>query len=252
MGLTILSRLPWLKMLPGLIALALVGIVVFQTHNLNNAREKIDALRTDRGVLAAELGVKPDHQLMLQKLRAVRQESANRKATLDTINREAVAAKVRADAADARLKAQQEQHRKDYAKAQQTISALQGRTPTGDTNADRKLIEEDSKAPWKNWRMFNRTSSTKMDNHVFEKREWNISTVIVHIVKYKNYEDLRAGAERIYKVKIPSDFKLYGFMYPNKGVCEIHTLDPEIQLETAIIGHELLHCFYGTWHESRI
>lgn len=71
---------------------------------------------------------------------------------LQRVSRETLAAKVRADKADADLKRTQADNTKKFAAAQRTINALEARKPTGVPSKDQALIEEDSMQAWKGWK----------------------------------------------------------------------------------------------------
>lgn len=247
----ILTRLPWGKILIGLAIAAVFATMAILKHNLNNARDEISQLQTDRGVIAAELGVKADHPTMLAKLKAMKQESDNRRAALQKIDAGTLAAKKREAELDAALRAEQERNRKLAAESERTIKALRERKPGSNS------IDADSKTPWNNWKFQGGFSDTSqiIDDHKWATPEPLVSTVIVQLFPHKHLNDVRDAAIERYKLK-ESDLaglRIYGFVFPRAdGVCEVHILDPSINYQPAIAGHEMLHCFYGAWHEARI
>jgi hypothetical protein len=32
------------------------------------------------------------------------------------------------------------------------------------------------------------------------------------------------------------------------SVCEVHIVDPAVDYQATLIGHEMMHCIYGIWH----
>lgn len=72
--------------------------------------------------------------------------------SLDTISKETLAAKARADAADATLVQRQAENEKRLAGAQAEISRLRAVRSTGDAGKDAAQVAADSEAPWEGWR----------------------------------------------------------------------------------------------------
>jgi uncharacterized small protein (DUF1192 family) len=72
--------------------------------------------------------------------------------SLDTISKETLAAKARADAADATLAQRQAENAKRLAGAQAEIDRLRAVRSTGDAGKDAAQVAADSEAPWKGWR----------------------------------------------------------------------------------------------------
>lgn len=247
----ILTRLPWGKIIIGLAIAAVFATMAILKHNLNNARDEISQLQTDRGVIAAELGVKAEHPVMLAKLKAMKQESDNRRVALQKIDAGTLAAKKREAELDAALRVEQERNRKLAAESERTIKALRERKPGSNS------IDADSKTPWNNWKFQGGFSDTSqiIDDHKWSHPAPLTPTVTIQFFPHKHLLDVRNAALQRYGLK-DSDiggFRIYGFTFIRPdGVCEVHTLDPAVNYQPAIAGHEMLHCFYGAWHEARI
>jgi len=79
-------------------------------------------------------------------------DRTNARAALKSISKETLAAKARANQADAALVRVQSENTKKFAAAQRTIAELEHRKSTGIPAKDQGLIEEDSKQAWKGWK----------------------------------------------------------------------------------------------------
>lgn len=88
------------------------------------------------------------------------------------------------------------------------------------------------------------------DGYIFRKKEFFIPTIEVTVVPHKTRQELVQVAKRE-GVIIPSGEKLmaYSLVKPEQRKCTIHLIDPDIRYEPEYIGHELVHCFYGSWHD---
>lgn len=239
-----------------LIALA-VGYVLVLRGNLADAREELQAEQDFREVLKSTLQApNATRPMLLQVAGARMQESANRRVALERISHEAEQAGKRAKQADAALKKEQEANTRKFAAAQRQINDLKGRKSTGDREADWGLIEEDTKAPWKNWHLFLNKGGTvpiyAADDHVFNAAEFRQTVVVVKFTKYGSYEALVAGFNERYGTDIKPG-ELFGWaLSDGENLCEIHMVDPEQDYQPATLGHEFAHCLYGSWHESRM
>jgi hypothetical protein len=140
------------KFWPYLVIAALAAALTWSRHDLGNARDKLADEAHFRDSMAHVLRYDHSdgpHLLYIAGERMV--ESENRRVALVTISDQASAAKTRSDAADAKLKAEQEANARKFAAAQHQIAALQARKPTGNSSKDASALEEDTKAAWKGW-----------------------------------------------------------------------------------------------------
>lgn len=95
---------------------------------------------------------------------------------------------------------------------------------------------------------------------------WNspklTDTSNVSIVYVKNEKELRALFEEAGGKIVPQEGtfsassytppqRLYAFSKVNtaKKTCTIYTIDPSVSYQPEFIGHELMHCFHGAWHD---
>lgn len=86
----------------------------------------------------------------------------------------------------------------------------------------------------------------------FTRTEWDrTSGMNVRIISYKNRAELNAAA-RAAGIGIANTRNMNAFstMPVNPGgVCTIHTLNPKVNTVRTDLGHELMHCAYGRWHD---
>lgn len=138
---------------PLIVGTLLVAFCIFTQLRLNTANAHLETEKQTRVVLAQELGApSPEPIVLIQTAKARVTESKDRKVALERISGEAVAAKKRADVADAQLKRTQAANTVEFAKAQKVINDLQHRKPTGNWPKDYQAIEQDSQAAWKGWK----------------------------------------------------------------------------------------------------
>jgi hypothetical protein len=138
------------KVWPFLVIAVLGGLLVFTRNQLMDLRQADRAFRDQIGV---ELhSKKTDRVTLLAELHAAIETSNNRKATLDQISQKAQADAARSKQDDAALKQQLESYRKQYAQAQHRIRDLELRKTAGNLLDDWKILTEDTKAAWENWK----------------------------------------------------------------------------------------------------
>jgi hypothetical protein len=76
-----------------------------------------------------------------------------------------------------------------------------------------------------------------------------VNPVTVKIVEHPNIWSLRSAA--IFWAPSLNAEVLAGFSYTQQnGTCVIHIIDPEVDYQPEIIGHEFAHCAYGSFHEK--
>lgn len=246
---------PWVKFVPIVLVLLMIGI---QWKMISDRNDQISVFKANRSVLALELKVQPNHVTMLGKIKAIKQESENRRVTLETISRDAKASEQRSKEADKRLADAQERNRKALARSEATIKALQGRKGTGDVAVDDKAIEEDSKSPWKGWQAAGQftpplySAVPLMDDHVWKKAQFGNSVVVVEVVIHPSYKSLRYSFEAQSGKQLGTLWLGAFSSYLKDGTCRMHVMDPRVDLKAWTWGHELLHCVYGSWHQERI
>lgn len=244
---------PWLKFVPIILAVLLIGV---QWKMIADRNDKITVFEDNRAVLAQELKVPARHVNILGAIKAVKQESEYRRVTLETISREALLASTRSKEADKRLADAQAANRKAQARSAATIKALESRKGSGDAVKDLKAIEEDSKSPWKGWQaqgFANFYQEVPLnDDHVWRAAQYGRKVVQVEIVIHPTYQNLRYNYEVRSRKQIGMTWLAAFSVERRDGTCEMHVMDPRVDLKAWTWGHELLHCVYGSWHRERI
>lgn len=83
------------------------------------------------------------------------------------------------------------------------------------------------------------------DAFYFERKDKNRLEFPVRIVYY---DDLRLIARVYRNFGGGHGGTIYSFSVERDGVCEIHTMDPEKWYIPQYIGHEVMHCAHGNFH----
>jgi len=89
------------------------------------------------------------------------------------------------------------------------------------------------------------------DGHTWKGATRNVNPVTVNIVTHKDIWSLRSAAVFWAPNLEPSQIRAFSFVQRN-GTCVIHIIDPEVDYQPEIIGHEFAHCAYGSFHERNI
>lgn len=87
--------------------------------------------------------------------------------------------------------------------------------------------------------------SKSADGFAFKRKQFTLRNVNVKMVYYQHAADLNAE----YKKQNGTVPYALAFSVYKDGFCEIHVLDPSLSYEPALIGHELMHCFHGKFHD---
>ena len=94
-------------------------------------------------------------------------------------------------------------------------------------------------------------SDKAADGYSWEGATKNVNPVTINIVAHENIWSLRAAAV-IWAPSLDAPI-LRGFSYMQRnGTCVIHIIDPEEDYQPEIIGHEVAHCAYGSFHARTI
>ena len=93
------------------------------------------------------------------------------------------------------------------------------------------------------------------DGYYFEKKEYYRPDVIItykFIDNRKEYDELKAErftSSRARKVEAWSVF--YRDVESEYKECIVYVPDPSWTYRPELIGHEVLHCFFGEWHPNQ-
>jgi hypothetical protein len=91
------------------------------------------------------------------------------------------------------------------------------------------------------------------DGYYFETATENNSQFYVRIHVYKNYDDLGKAWTKAGGTEFAPGRRVAAFSKRSndRKTCDIHMIDPKIEYRPQFIGHELVHCTYGSFHSSQ-
>jgi hypothetical protein len=96
------------------------------------------------------------------------------------------------------------------------------------------------------------------DGYLWGEPEHNLSAVQVTITYVPNRPALfqllkeKGGAEANAKrdgESRPPKLNAFSILEPSKAACHIYAISPETDYRPEYLGHELMHCFHGRWHD---
>lgn len=254
---------PWaklaIKFAPYIIIALLAASVAFLNNQLHHKKQELAVERSQRLELSKLVGAEDNWPSIRTHARDLKQSVDNLLGTFDRISKETLAAKARADAADAALLREQAENQKRYAAVQHTIDQLEKQASSGNVAIDDQVIEEISKLPFLGWR-----GSTKVFTHHNEELRYDYTHMVtpleynqrvIQLVSHPSHQELQADYMRRYKLTQQDlgniDILAYAVLERNDHICEIHVVDPKVEWSSDArntLGHELAHCFYGYWH----
>lgn len=85
------------------------------------------------------------------------------------------------------------------------------------------------------------------DGFQFKRKQFTLLSADIKMVYYQHASDLNAA----YKARNGTVPHVLAFSQYKDGFCEIHVLDPSVSYEPQLIGHELMHCFHGNFHDPK-
>jgi len=90
------------------------------------------------------------------------------------------------------------------------------------------------------------------DGYYFEKETFTRNDIQVSIVLVKNQEEMtKLLAEHNRTAASGKEVAAFSVLEINEPKCTIYMIDPKISYQPEFIGHELVHCMYGDWHQSQ-
>lgn len=88
------------------------------------------------------------------------------------------------------------------------------------------------------------------DGFRFVKEDWERTDMRIRVVVHPSLADLRSAAIAAGASMDNGTPRAWSKVYTNaNSVCEIHIIDPKKDGFRKYVGHELLHCMYGRWHD---
>jgi hypothetical protein len=92
------------------------------------------------------------------------------------------------------------------------------------------------------------------DGYYFEQSQWVRTEFPVEIVLVQSRKEMKEEiSKRMSSVdgKIKAeDVAAFAVVSPTNTKCVLYILDPKVHYEPEFIGHELVHCIYGSWHSE--
>lgn len=86
------------------------------------------------------------------------------------------------------------------------------------------------------------------DGYTYHGQEFNKNKVTVNIITYKTRSELRKDATKVGETN--PRLAAWTDIHPPYNECTIHMLDPAVNYEPEIFGHELVHCMRGQFHKN--
>lgn len=83
------------------------------------------------------------------------------------------------------------------------------------------------------------------DAFYFDKKDYTRDEFTVRVVYYDNLRILKRAYQNFGG---SHGGTIYSFSVDRNGVCEIHTMDPEVWYIPQYVGHEVMHCVHGKFH----
>lgn len=88
------------------------------------------------------------------------------------------------------------------------------------------------------------------DGYRFEQETFTRTEFPVEVVLLKSERELASAfAARNIKGVDPKSVAAFAVIRRNDPRCTIYMLDPKVSYQPEWIGHELVHCIYGEWHQ---
>jgi hypothetical protein len=94
------------------------------------------------------------------------------------------------------------------------------------------------------------TSKKSKDGYYFEESTFFMPEFKTKIIMFNDAEELIKEFEKTGK-NTPKGLAAFAVIRPNKMECDIYIIDPKKSYVPEFIGHELVHCLYGEWHQSQ-
>lgn len=90
------------------------------------------------------------------------------------------------------------------------------------------------------------------DGYAFREKEYDRNPVSVSHIFYQSRDELLAEAGRrgvvFEKNRAGRAREAFSVLSVPAAKCTIHIIDPAIDWQPTLLGHETAHCFFGRWH----
>lgn len=87
-----------------------------------------------------------------------------------------------------------------------------------------------------------------LDGYEFYKGEFHKTQIDLTVVEVKDSTELRTMARKM-GANLPPDTGAFSAWSPDNNKCVIYIITPTRKYMPEQMGHELMHCMYGRWHD---
>lgn len=87
---------------------------------------------------------------------------------------------------------------------------------------------------------------TKLDGATWTGRTETRNPITVNVIEHDSIWSLQQAAART-KTLEPTEVRAFSYMEKD-GTCVIHVINPDVDYQPEIIGHEFSHCAWGSFH----
>jgi hypothetical protein len=96
------------------------------------------------------------------------------------------------------------------------------------------------------------------DGYYFESETFQRNNFEVEMVLFQTREDLLNQFDFVSKNRVVNiissttrnEIQAFSVIRMNDTKCTIYAMDPKFRYQPEFLGHELVHCIYGVWHEE--
>lgn len=89
------------------------------------------------------------------------------------------------------------------------------------------------------------------DGYYFEEPSLFMPEFSIKVEMFDNEKDISKEYERKTGEYAPRNLVAFAIVSANTFECTIYIIDPQKKYMPEFIGHELVHCLYGEWHNSQ-
>lgn len=96
-----------------------------------------------------------------------------------------------------------------------------------------------------------RSSNFASDGYIFENKEYENTSITVHIKTYKNRNQFDRAANKHIRGNVKVDMFSVIRIEDTHHSCTIHMIEPIVEYAPEFMGHELAHCVWGRFHQRQ-
>lgn len=88
----------------------------------------------------------------------------------------------------------------------------------------------------------------RLYSYVFQQKTFTKNNIDLYIVTVSSVSELRMIGRKKFKTNLPADSAAFSVWSIEDNKCTIYIVDPRKRYLPEQIGHEIMHCMYGKWH----